>query len=150
MTGRFGSGFFPPQKRLTPVSKWRMKSIDSSIFREANNSRNSENTKELIESYMKPRIVSRNARLALLRYYLIHTPDNAQIQEKLFSACREYFMDYCTKVICFRDLQPYVSRLEKSLQEKFLGIIARDIQGFVCSDKASEVRILSLIIVMAC
>lgn len=117
-------------------------------LQEANSSRNLENTKELIESYMKPRTVSRNARLALLRYYLIHTPDNTQVQEKLLSACREYFMEYCTKVICFRDLQPYVSRLEKPLQEKFLGIIARDTQGFVCSDRASEVRILSPIIMM--
>lgn len=112
----------------------------------ANTSRNSKVTRELIDYYFKPRTVSRNARLALLRYYLIESVKNAQVQDKLLSACREYFIDYCPKVICFRDLQPYVSRLDKPLQEKFLGLVARDTKGLVCGDRDSQVRILSPII----
>lgn len=112
----------------------------------ANNSRNSRITRELIDYYIKPRTLSRNARLALLRYYLIESVKNAQVQDELLSACREYFIDYRTKVICFRDLQPYVSRLDKPLQEKLLGLVARDTKGLVCSDRDPQVRILSPII----
>lgn len=119
--------------------------IDS---QEANNNRNLEISRKLIESYIEPRTLSRNARLALLRYCLIQTLENTQAQEKLFSACREYFMEYRTKIVCFRDLQPYVSRLERPLQEKLLGLVARDTKDLVCSDRAPQVRILPLISLM--
>lgn len=110
-------------------------------LQKANNTRNSEVTKQLIKSYNKPRTISRNARLALLRYFSTQILKNAQAQEELLSACREYFMEYCAKVICFRDLQPYVLRLEKPLREKFLGLVARDTKSLVCSGRASQVRI---------
>lgn len=103
-----------------------------------NTSENSEVTKQLIKSYNKPRTISRNARLALLRYFSTQILKNAQAQEELLSACREYFMEYCAKVICFRDLQPYVLRLEKPLREKFLGLVARDTKSLVCSGRASQ------------
>ena len=114
-------------------------------LQKANSSRNSKITKELIESYIKPRTVSRNARMALLQYYSIQTRKDAQFQNELLSACRLYFVDYCAKVICFRDLQPYVIQLDKPLQEKLLGLVARDTKNLMCTDRASQVRFLSLI-----
>ncbi|MCJ1464356.1 hypothetical protein MMC07_002969 [Pseudocyphellaria aurata] len=93
---------------------------------------NFEATKNLIHFYTKPKTNSRNARLAMLLYYSIDVRENAQ----LLTACREYFVDFCTKVACFHDLQPYLSCLNRSLQELLVGLIAEDLKGVVPSHTA--------------
>ena len=105
----------------------------------ADNNRNAKQTEELIASYIKSRSVSRNARLALLKYYSSDSPEHGTTQEKLLSASLEYFSKYRSKVICFKDLQPYVLGLSKPLQEKFLRLVAEETEG-LNQDKNSVVR----------
>lgn len=105
----------------------------------ADSNRNAKQTEELIASYIKSKSVSRNARLALLKYYSSDSPEHGRSQEKLLSATLEYFSKYRSKVICFKDLQPYVLGLSKALQEKFLRLVAEETES-LNQDKNSVVR----------
>lgn len=102
-------------------------------------------TETMIDSYIHPKRISRNARLALLRFYSeksVIEHDSSQIeyiQENLFNACVEYFSDYSTKTVCFHDLRPYVSFLSNRRQEKFLKLIARDCRSRIPASKDSDV-----------
>lgn len=81
-------------------------------------------------SFIRPKTLSRNARLALVKFYADKVPiadgssEYESVQENLFSACSAYFSDYSMKTTCFHDLRPYVSFLSRSRQEKFLIFIA--------------------------
>lgn len=74
---------------------------------------------------------SRNAQLALLKFYSCELAAGKHCQDQLLSSCWEYFKDFSTKVACFHDLQPYISSLERVKQEKLVelsGDIAREIR----------------------
>lgn len=104
----------------------------------ADSNRNAKQTEELIASHIKSRSVSRNAQLALLKY-CSDSPEHGTTQEKLLSALLEYFSKYRTKVICFKDIQPYVLGLSKPLQEKFLRLVAEEAES-LNQEKNSLVR----------
>lgn len=76
-------------------------------------------------SYIKPLTISRNARLALLKFYSLNASRDDAVQDKLLSACQGYFSDYSQKVVCFRDLQPYIACLKMSNQEELLKFAAQ-------------------------
>lgn len=80
-------------------------------------------------SYISSGLVSRNARLALLKYYSSDSTEHGRTQEKLLSASLEYFSKYRSKVICFNDLQPYVLGLSKPLQDRFLRLVAEETES---------------------
>ena len=74
---------------------------------------------------------SRNAQLALLKFYTSSIAAGEDCQDQLLSSCWEYFKDFSTKVACFNDLQPYISTLERVKQEKLVelsGDVAREIR----------------------
>ena len=102
-------------------------------------------TETLIDSYNHPETTSRNARLASLKFYAelcIMEHDSLRreyVQEDLFSACSDYFSNYCTKSVCFHDLRPYVSCLSRHRQEKFLKHIARNCRSQRPKSKDSDV-----------
>lgn len=105
----------------------------------ADSNSNSKLTEELIVSYISSKSISRNARLALLKYHFSDSPEHGRTQEKLLSASLEYFLKYHSKVICFNDLQPYVLGLSKPLQERFLRLVAEETES-LNHDKNSVVR----------
>lgn len=123
MTGKYGSLFSRPARKLTAASKWLPLSVILRVWKADSNS-NSKITEELIASYISSKSRSRNARLALLKYHSSDFPVHGGTQEKLLSASLEYFLEYHSKVICFNDLQPYVLGLSKPLQERFLRLVA--------------------------
>lgn len=82
-------------------------------------------TENLILSYIKPINISRNARLALLKFYSLNVSRDSAAQDDLLSACQDYFRDYSEKSVCFRDLQSYVVCLERPKQTVFLKAIAQ-------------------------
>lgn len=89
----------------------------------------SNSTQNLIHSFSIGTSSSRNARLALLKFYAAKVAAAESFQDELLSSCREYFRDFYTKVACFHDLQPYLSSLDRLKQEKLIelcGDIARD------------------------
>lgn len=102
-------------------------------------------TETLIDSYIHPKTISRNARLALLRLYaetsLIEDDSlqNEHMQDELFSACFEYFSDYSMKSVCFHDLRPYVYCLSAHRQEKFLRHIAQNCRSHIPRSQDSDV-----------
>lgn len=88
---------------------------------------NTKVTETLIESYIYPKTLSRNARIALLKFLSFNASQDADVQDKLLSACHHYFLDYSDKAICFFDLQPYISCLERGTQEELLRRVPREI-----------------------
>ena len=107
-------------------------------------------TEDLIDSYLHPKTVSRNAQLALLKYFaekaVSQDPlEKADGQENLFSGCIGYFSDYCVKTVCFHDLRPYVSCLSRRRQEKFLILIARECRSHRPKSKDPDVSHVYLI-----
>lgn len=140
MTGKYGSLFSLPARKLTAASKWLLLSDFLRVWKADSNS-NSKITEELIASYISSKSISRNARLALLKYHSSDSPEHGRTQEKLLSASLEYFLKYRSKVICFNDLQPYVLGLSKPLQERFLRLVAEETEC-LNHDKNSVVRSL--------
>lgn len=131
MTGRSGLDLLLLPPKSVPASKWKAQEIVNSFVR-LSVSRIATLTEDLIDSYITPKTISRNARLALLKFYAEKTSGqndssvHEYVEENLFSACFGYFSDYSTKAVCFHDLRPYVSRLSRRCQEQFLILIARD------------------------
>lgn len=140
MTGRYGLVFSRPALKLTAASKYLPLYVFIRLWKADSNS-NSKLTEELIASYINSRSVSRNARLALLKYYSSDSPEHGRTQEKLLSASLEYFLKYRSKVICFNDLQPYVFGLSKPLQERFLRLVVEEAEG-LNQDKNLVVRLI--------
>lgn len=86
---------------------------------------------------------SRNAHLALLKFYSSRIAAGENCQDQLLSSCWEYFKDFSTKVACFHDLQPYIATLEKAKQEKLVelsGDVSQDIRP---EPESSEVSVSS-------
>lgn len=105
-----------------------------------NEQRRTTSTENLISSFGTGTSSSRNAQLALLKLYATKIAVGEDFHDQLLSSCWEYFTDFSTKVACFHDLQPYVSSLESSKQEKLIvlcGDIARDIRPHSESSEVS-------------
>ena len=98
----------------------------------------------MIEDYLKQNTISRNARLALIKYYSLVSIWDKSYQDRLVSACREHFSDYSSRVVCFRDLYPYLPRLERSKQEELLKLTAGIARGNKTKVNESEVSIDTL------
>lgn len=102
-------------------------------------------TETLIDSYIHPDTISRNARLASLKFYAemsVMENDSLRseyVQEDLFNACFDYFSNYSMKSVCFHDLRPHVSCLSRHRQEKFLKHIARNCRSHRPKSKDSDV-----------
>ena len=96
-----------------------------------NNQRQSTSTENLISSFGTGTSSSRNAQLALLKFYSSNITAGVDLNDQLLSSCWEYFKDFSTKVACFHDLQPYLSSLERPKQEKLIEL---------CGDVARETR----------
>ncbi|CAD6577882.1 MAG: hypothetical protein ASARMPREDX12_008547 [Alectoria sarmentosa] len=99
-------------------------------------------TESLITSFGTGMSRSRNAQLALLKFYSCEAAPGKAFQDELLSSCWEYFKDFSTKVACFHDLQPYIASLERAKQEKLVdltGDIAREIRPEEESSESKKV-----------
>lgn len=67
--------------------------------------------------------------MALISFYSANAAQDERMQQRLLAACFEYFVDYGSKTVCFRDLKRYVSRLEKSKRETLVQLAARHSQS---------------------
>lgn len=108
-----------------------------------NKQRRSTSTESLIVSFGTGISSSRNAQLALLKFYATKITVGEDFHDQLLSSCWGYFKDFSTKVACFHDLQPYLSSLESLKQEKLIvlcGDIAREMRP---KSESSEVSGLS-------
>lgn len=108
---------------------------------ESDNQRRSTITENLINSFGTGMPSSRNAQLALLKFYSCKVAARKNCQDQLLSSCWEYFKDFSTKVACFHDLQPYISSLDRVKQEKLVELssdIAREIRPEPESSEVSE------------
>lgn len=114
--------------------------LDGTV-RGANNFRHTAGLDIVIEEYRKQNTTSRNARLALLKHYSLASILDKSYQDKLISACSEHFSDYSSRVVCFRDLHPYLSSLDKSNQEKLLRLAASTARDSKTQVNDSEVGI---------
>lgn len=97
-------------------------------------------TEQLLDFYLTPTTISRNARLAWVKF----RAENRQ--EDLLLACYGYFQEYGSKVICFRDLQPYIGCLKKPLQDRLIRLLAQNTRRLVRHEYASQVVLFLLTI----
>lgn len=63
---------------------------------------------------------TRNVRLARLGYYATEVSAGRRVPDDLWSAVCSHFHDYSHKFICFHDLKPYLSFLNRQQQERLL------------------------------
>ena len=110
----------------------------------ANDIRHNAGVEKLIGDYLEQNTISRNARLALLKHYSLASIRDNSYQDKLVSACWEHFSDYSTRVVCFRDLHPYLPHLETSKQKELLEMTASTARGYKTRVNESEVSICTL------
>lgn len=110
----------------------------------ANDIRHNAGVERLIGDYLEQNIISRNARLALLKHYSLASIQDKSYLDKLVSACWKHFSDYSTRVACFRDLHPYLPYLETSKQEELLRLTANTARGYRTRVNESEVSICTL------
>ena len=109
------------------------------------NQSQSTSTENLISSFGTGTSSSRNAQLALLKFYSSNIAAGEGFHIQLLSSCWEYFKDFSTKVACFHDLQPYLSSLERPKQEKLVelcGHVARQTRPKPDSSEVSASSIL--------
>jgi hypothetical protein len=145
MTGKYGWDSLLRLLRLILMSKLAAQEIKTSMYKTNHFNRTTSLTEHLIDSYIMPRTISRNARLALLRLYAEKASFNKDStgndlnQGNLYSACFGYFSDYSMKTVCFHDLRPYVSSLTRKRQEQFLVLAAGDSRSRRPKPKAPEV-----------
>lgn len=99
----------------------------------------------MVKSYSSQAKVSRNARLAMLRFYAQEGASDVVKQDRLFEACENHFREYSTKYVCSRDLQPYVAHLEPSRKELFLITSSSCAKSVSPKDNAPEVRASSMV-----
>ena len=102
-------------------------------------------TEKLISSFGTGVSSSRNARLALLKYYSCKIAAGMNFQEQLLLSCLGYFKDFSTKVACFHDLQIYLSSLERANQTRLVelcGDVARGIQPELIDTEVSVSSVL--------
>ena len=85
--------------------------------------RNATLTERLIKSYGN---CSRNARLALLKFYSSDLVEGIHTQAELLAACSQHFNDYATKLVCFFDLNSYVVCLDPLNQVELLKLSAHE------------------------
>jgi len=95
----------------------------------------------MIEEYLKQNTTSRNVRLALIKHYSLASISDKSYQDKIFSACCEHFSDYSSRVVCFRNLHPYLSSLDRSNKEKLLRLAASTARDSKTQVNDSEVGI---------
>ena len=107
----------------------------------ANDTRHRAGLEIMLEDYLKQDTVSRNARLALLRWHSQLVKQDKDCQDKFLSVCSEYFSDHCSRVVCFRDLHPYLKHLERSKQEELCRLAANTARGNMARANESEVGI---------
>ena len=103
-------------------------------------------TEKLISSFGTGVSSSRNARLALLKYYSCKIDAGMHFQEQLLLSCSEYFKDFSTKVACFHDLQIYLSSLERANQTKLVELSGDVARGLQPEPDDSEVSVSSVLI----
>ena len=103
-------------------------------------------TEKLISSFGTGVSSSRNARLALLKYYSCKIDAGIHSQEQLLLSCSEYFRDFSTKVACFHDLQVYLSSLERAKQTKLVELSGDIARGLQPDPDDSEVSVSSVLI----
>ena len=84
---------------------------------------------------------SRNARIARLNIYASWSHQSDDIQRKLLSACREHFVDFSTKDVCFNDLYPYVPYLKQQHQAELLEAASEHARGLRPGPNDAEVRL---------
>lgn len=104
-----------------------------------NTVRNYTATEDIVKSYSTQAKVSRNARLAMLKFYSQECAASADNQDRLFEACENHFRAYLTKYVCFRDLEPHVACLDSSRKERFLITTSACAKSLSPKGDASEV-----------
>ncbi len=133
-----GSDYCEQQDRYSRVSQQRSFAV---IETSSDEQRQSTFTENFINSYGADISSSRNAQLAVLKFYSSKIAAGEDFQDPLLSACWEYFKDFSAKVACFHDLQPYVASLERSKQEdliEFCGGTAHEIRPKLESSEVSS------------
>ena len=103
-------------------------------------------TEKLISSFGTGVSSSRNAQLALLKYYSCKVDAGMHFQEQLLLSCLEYFKDFSTKVACFHDLQLYLSSLERAKQMKLVELTGDVARGIRPEPDDPEVSVSSVLI----
>ena len=103
--------------------------------------RNNTATEDIVRSYSSQAKVSRNAHLAMLRFYSQECATDSEKQERLFESCENHFRDYSAKYICFRDLAPYVGHLDSSRKARLLITTNACAKSVSPKGDASEVRL---------
>lgn len=83
-------------------------------------------TAKLLESFGDS---SRNAQLALLKFYSSDLDEDMQHQRRLLTACSKHFKKYSSRLVCFYDLNPYVKCLDRSIQSELLQVLALEVKG---------------------
>ena len=103
-------------------------------------------TEKLISSFGTGVSSSRNARLALLKYYSCKIDAGMHFQEQLLLSCSEYFRDFSTKVACFHDLQAYLSSLERAKQATLVELSGDVSRGLQPEPDDPEVSVSSVLV----
>ena len=90
----------------------------------ANHFRILQDTEAFISDFQAENTNSRNAHLALIKFYVIETSAERGDQEKLMVACWEYLLNFSCKVICFQDIHQYLPYLTPQNQRKLTKLAA--------------------------
>ena len=85
---------------------------------DTSHSRSLQATEEVIYAYVKQEHSSRNSNLALLNFLAQSTGRDSSMSQRLLSACKQYFEQNCTKLMCYDDLRSYVEYLSDKNQEE--------------------------------
>lgn len=83
-------------------------------------------TAKLLESFGDS---SRNAQLALLKFYSSDLDEDMHHQKRLLSACSKHFKKHSSRLVCFYDLNPYVKCLNGWIQGELLQLVAQEAKG---------------------
>lgn len=97
-------------------------------------------TESFINDFQAENLNSRNAYLALIKFYILETSAGRGDQGHLVTAFREYLLKFSCKVICFQDIHPYLSYLTAQRHIdllKFAAEVSRDERSRSCTSEAS-------------
>ncbi len=83
-------------------------------------------TAKLLESFGDS---SRNAQLALLKFYSSDLDEDMHYQKRLLTACSKHFKKYSSRLVCFYDLNPYVKCFDRLIQGELLQLSAQEARG---------------------
>ena len=97
-------------------------------------------TEAFIKDFQAKNLNSRNAYLALIKFYILETRARRGDQGHLVTAFREYLLNFSCKVICFQDIHHYLQYLttQRHIELlKFAAQVSWDERSRSCSSEVS-------------